>query len=151
MSFLPFRKKKNPRRVHGFLCDGSLWIAQRMLTQQLNLPLYCTVEHALQLGGAAIANVLSDEKAKIKLVDHLTQDHLLKPLLDPENPYDRRVLAKAKLLEIRRQEFEKFTRELIEICDVEDIDPLFLLVVAQSWVKDLRNRRQRRDDIPHRE
>ena len=86
MRFIPFGKRKNPRRVRGFLCDKGLWIAQWVLTQQLGVPLYCTVEHSLQLGGAAIAKILFDEKAKKKLVDHLTQEHLLKPLLDPDTP-----------------------------------------------------------------
>ncbi len=150
MKFFHFGKRKNPRKVCGFLCDKTLWIVTWALTQQLNIPHYCTVEHALQIGIAAIAKALADEKTKLKLIDHLTQEHLLKPRLDPENPYDKEVLEKAKTLEIQRQEVEIYTKELLDICDTEDLHPLFLLVVAQSWLKELRDRRQRVGDIPHR-
>ena len=150
MPFIPFSKKKNPRKVHGFLCDGGLWYTQWILTRELQVPHYCTIEHELQLGGAAIANVLSDAEAKTNLVDHLTQEHLIKPLLDPENAYDRQFLAQAHQLELKRQEFEKVTRELIKLCDREDINPWFLLAIARKMVEDLRQRRRSRDNIPRR-
>jgi len=52
---------------------------------------------------------------------------------------------------VRRQEFEKFIREFMKVCDREDINPWFLLTIAERWVKELRQRRLVRDDVPHRD
>lgn len=150
MKFIPFGKRKNPRRVHGFLCDEKLWLAQWALTYQLGVPHFTLMEHTIQLGGSAVAQIIYDEEARKKLVDHLTDEHLLKPLLDPENPYDKQALAMAQKLEMRRQQFEEVTRELLRLCDVEDVHPWFLLAVARSWIKHLRDRRQRKNDVPQR-
>ena len=117
MRSVPFGKRKNPRKVHGFQCDEKLWLAQGLLPHQLGINTkYVVIEHSLQLGNSAIDSILEDEKARNKLRDHLIYDHLLKPLLDPENPYDKRAIEDAKLLEVIRQEVDSIAEKITQLC-----------------------------------
>jgi len=114
----------------------------------MSAPIYPVAEHILQLGGEAIAYALEDETIKKGLEKHIIEEHLLVPVLDSKNIYDLRVRPKARLLEQYRQEVEKVTRELIRICDREDVNPWFLLAVSRSTIDHLRERRRRKGDLP---
>ena len=144
------KRRKIVRRVFGFPCDPELAVATKVLAKLIPAPIYPTVEHILQLGGASIAAALQDEEARKNLEEHILKEHLLVPSINVESAYDIKVMVEAKLLELRRQEFEKFTKEFMKICDSEDIDPWFLLTIAKRWVKKLRERRRVRNDVPRR-
>jgi len=147
-----FRRKKNEirRKVFGFPCDTELAFAVRMMAKRIPAAIYPVAEHALQLGGSAIARALEDEESRVELQSHILKEHLLVPVIDPENGYDIRVREESVMLEEYRQEFEGVTRELIEICDQEDVNPRFLLAVSRMMLQDVRERRRHRGDVPRR-
>lgn len=141
-------KQKVVRRVFGFPCDPELALSTKVLAKLIPAPIFPTAEHILQLGGAAVAIALQDEQSRKDLEQYILREHLLVPDINIESAYDIKVLVQAKLLELRRQEFEEFTKEFMKVCDQEDINPWFLLTFAKRWVKDLWRRRLVRGDIP---
>ena len=141
MPFIELLGAAKARPVFGFPCDQQLALSIRMQSQDLQCPIYCVGEHALQIGGAAIESALQDSEAKKNLEDHLVKEHLLVLKLNPENSFDREVLEVNKRHELKRQELEQFAVKLQKIADREDINPWFLLAVAEDMIRYLRDRR----------
>jgi len=147
-----FRRKRKQikRKIFGFPCDIGLIITLKAVIGNIPSPIYPAMEHICELGARSVAVALQNEHTRRNLEEHILKEHLLVPSLVKDSGYDVRVMARAELFELQRQEFEKFTQEFMKICDLEDIDPRFLLAVAKSWIKTLRGRRQRKDDVPRR-
>lgn len=144
------RKKKSKRPIFGFPCDLNIAIVMKATAKIIGAPIYPTVEHILQLGAAALEPALHDDLSKHALTEHIMMDHLLVQNIDLENEYDVKVAKEAKLIELARQEYEKCVDEFIKICDKYDIDPWFLLAIAEDRVKELLAKRQIRNEIPRR-
>jgi len=142
--------KEIKRRIFGFPCDTTLQVSLKMLAQEMHVPIYAVMEHICQLGAGGVAAALGDEKARKDLEEHILREHLLVPGIDAQNEYDLLTIMEARWLEKNRGEFEDVTGEFIKICNIEDIAPWFLLELARSMLKNLRERRRRKDDIPTR-
>jgi len=144
------KRKEIKRRIFGFPCDDTLQISLKMLAKEMHVPIYATMEHICQLGAGAVAAALEDDKARRDLEEHILREHLLVPGIDTQNEYDLKMIMEARWLEKNRQEFEEVTSDLIKICKTEDAAPWFLLELAKSMLKNLRERRRRKGDVPTR-
>ena len=81
------------RQQFNFRCDRYIVGFLRGLASQLEIPIYCLCEHALQLGCSELAVIVGDKALKDQLCRHLVRDHLLTRVTKPEKEsLSRRVL-----------------------------------------------------------
>jgi len=111
MRFFKKKKIKRDRRVFGFLCDYDLAGRVRSLAAIYEIPIYCLVEHLLQLGLAHMAVELRDNPESFKQVmeehqDHLVGYHLLVKKLG-EDQHERELVAQhAELTPEQKEQIE---------------------------------------------
>lgn len=148
--FLIKKKKEIKRRIFGFPCDTHLIMILKAVIAQIPSPIYPAMEHLCQLGCSAFLYALQDEQSRKNLEEHILKEHMLVPSIVTDSAYDIKMIAESKRLEIRRQQFEEFTRDFMKVCDEEDIEPEVLLIAARSMLDALRERRRQHDDIPRR-
>ena len=129
-----FTGKRNKRRVFGFLCTDGLIISIKILAKEFELPIYCIAEHALQLGGAQMVAAIQDKEAKEDLQAHLVEEHLLRPILDPDNDYDVSAIGMAQRRIKRYQEHEQLVRKLVHILEHEGVPPELLIKLTKRLI-----------------
>ena len=144
------KKKEIKRKVFGFPCDTHLILSLKGVIANIPSPIYPAMEHLCQLGCSAFLYALQDEQSRKNLEEHILKEHLLVPSIVTDSAYDIKMIAESKRLEIRRQQFEEFTRDFMKVCDEEDLEPWALLAAARSMLKMIRERRKQSNDIPHR-
>jgi hypothetical protein len=80
------RFAKQKRTQLNFACDKRIVMGLRLLTRDLEVPMYPLCERLLQLGVAEVAKSIKDESLKEELCRHLIQKHLLVPAAELEAP-----------------------------------------------------------------
>ena len=76
------QEKSDGRQALAFRCDAQLGDGLRLIAKLMQLPYYCVMEHAMQVGAGITALSLRDEASKARLHDHLLNHHLLAQALD---------------------------------------------------------------------
>lgn len=144
------KRRKNRRKVYGFLCDPVLPILIKVQSKELDVRNFCVAEHALELGIYAIDKALRDEESRKRLRAHLVTRHQVVPSLNREKEVERRILIEGERLELERQELGDVAREVVRICDEINVPPYLLLAVAESVIPKMIEKLRREMDVPPR-
>lgn len=116
-------KKRQERKVFGFLCDPKLALGVKFIAADLKVPIYVVAEHLFQLGVAQMYSALEDEDAKKELQEHLINQHLLASALSEDNEYDRAAAANSRSQEKKRRSRIDAAVKLVRVLEMEGVSP----------------------------
>jgi hypothetical protein len=68
--------KSIKRRQLNFNCSQKLVTGVSLIAARLEVPLYCLLEHLLQVGAYHVAQAMQDQDKREKLMEHLVKVHL---------------------------------------------------------------------------
>lgn len=143
--FKLFKKRKAHRKVFGFLCDKDLSERVRRLSALLEVPIYCLVEHLLQLGLAHVGLQMSEgqenmEQVKKEMQDHLVDHHLLVRRLGTER-YEKEIVREHAEMTAEQKEMVKATLDLVfKLGGEKGVSYRIVIGILENMAKKLEKR-----------
>ena len=105
--------KDSGRRVFGFQCLPNLQATIKSLADQIHVPLFALIEHAIELGEIQIVDAMKDPEECELLRRHLVDFHIAPRTSEKIARYDEEVANDLRMERIRRFGIEKATRQLV--------------------------------------
>ena len=105
--------KDTGRRVFGFACSADIQVKIKMLSGELQIPIFALGEHCLQLGTSSITKAVQNAEERDSLRKHLIERHVDLRTIEKFNWYDEELAQEMREELLSRFEIDRVVHQLV--------------------------------------